>query len=213
MTDLCPALCGLRDLRDALIFGAASGLGLAARQQLGDVAEPRVVLASARLSALREQIRSSFRSTAFLSFISRVRDEYDKKLETVLVGVATSTDIESLLQLAETFFATSLCGYGYAPQTADNRRYLIEGLTKILHTATTQTQGGGRAPTDDEIANIVNRLYPIKMPRISNAETEVRAIIAAEFGRPAGAIQLRAVLELPGFAARRHWGGRPRKAP
>jgi len=34
MPDLPPALSALRDLRDALIFGAASGLGLAARQRL-----------------------------------------------------------------------------------------------------------------------------------------------------------------------------------
>jgi hypothetical protein len=212
MPDLPPALQGLRDLRNALSFGRAFGVHVAARPRLGNPLDPRVLRADARVTALRDQI-GRLPATAFPSIVVRAREDFDQKLETVLAGAATSADIEALRQAAEMLLAVSLRGYRSGPPTTANGRYIIDGLTKILDAATTQISKNDRAPTDNEIAEIINQLYPIKMPGIATAETKVREIIASNFGRPAGAEQLRAVLDREDFRGRRSSRGRPAKAP
>src|SRR4051812_23804609 len=164
MPDLLPALQGLRDLCDALVIGTASGLAFVPRQRLGDPTDPRVLRADARLVALGELI-GPLHATGFPSFVLRAREDFDQKLETVLTGAATSTDIEALQQAAETLYSVSLRGYGInESRTVNDRHYILDGLTKVLDAATAQRSRNNRSPTDDEVAEIVNWLFPGQIP-------------------------------------------------
>ena len=97
-----PALCGLRDLRDVLIFGAASELGLAARKRLGDAVEPRLLRADARITNQRDNI-GPLPSTAFpFAYFGRRERTSIKRIEAVLAGAVSSADMRALREAAET---------------------------------------------------------------------------------------------------------------